>query len=346
VKYLTFSYPNESAPDQSTTTGERISRLGVMRDELVIDLPEARAWAINTRRLLEEDFPDSLYELILSGPAAWMYAKDIVKALDGENPLEIEGSEANPIAYPLSGVRLLPPLPRLVSLRDFYAFEKHVAVAHANRGKQIPPEWYQFPVYYFSNPNSIYGSYETIPCPTYTQELDYELEVACILGKTGMDIRAEEAEDYIFGYTVLNDWSARDIQKLEMRVGLGPAKGKDFASSLGPWIVTPDELAEDDAGRPGVFDRLMTAKVNGEERSRGNWREIYYSFGEMIARASQGVHLLPGEVIGSGTVGSGCLLELTKGQGPWLQVGDVVELEIEGLGKLVNRVGPPLNRNI
>ncbi|HSO26805.1 MAG TPA: fumarylacetoacetate hydrolase family protein, partial [Anaerolineales bacterium] len=135
-----------------------------------------------------------------------------------------------------------------------------------------------------------------------------------------------------------NDWSARDLQAEEMRVGLGPAKGKDFASSLGPWIVTPDALAARATGRPGVYNLEMTARVNGVERSRGNWRDLHYSFGEMIARASQDTYLLPGDVLGSGTVGGGCLLELTAGKGPWLQPGDEVELEIELIGTLTNRI--------
>ncbi len=339
MKYLTFSHPDETDP-----AGRRIARLGALRDELVIDLIAARNWAMEARLLPGEDLPGSLYELILAGPVSWLYAKNIVNALEGVNPLDVQSPGMNPVAYALSEVWLFPPLTRPMSLRDFYAFEGHVAAAYANRGAQIPSEWYQFPVFYFSNPNAIFGPGEVIPYPAYTQALDYELEVACIIGKPGIDIDAEESENYIFGYTILNDWSARDVQKLEMRVGLGPAKGKDFASSLGPWIVTPEELTHHEAGRPGVYDLQMTAKVNGEELSRGNWREIHYSFGEMIARASQDVYLLPGEVIGSGTVGTGCLLELTKGQGPWLKVGDVIELEIEGLGKLANRVGPSLIR--
>lgn len=239
---------------------------------------------------------------------------------------------------PFEASRLKAPLPRPPTLRDFYAFEQHVRVSHANRGKEIPPEWYLFPVFYFSNPNNVCGPGDLIPKPTYTQALDYELEIACIIGQAGKDILPENAEDYIFGYTIFNDWSARDVQAIEMRVGLGPAKGKDFASSLGPWITTPDELMDHRTAKPGVYDLAMSARLNGSERSRGNWRELHYSFGEMIARASAGVWLLPGDVIGSGTVGNGCLLELTAGVGPWLQPGDVVELEIERLGVLKNRI--------
>jgi fumarylacetoacetate (FAA) hydrolase len=216
-----------------------------------------------------------------------------------------------------------------------------VRAANALRSREVPPEWYQAPAFYFSNVSAIYGPEETVPYPAYSQALDYELEVACVIGRRGRNISAEEAEEYIFGYTIFNDWSARDEQRREMTVGLGPAKGKDFASSLGPALVTADELADQHAGRPGVYDLPMTARVNGETRSQGNWNQLHFSFGEMIARASAEVALMPGDVIGSGTVGSGCLLELTHGEGPWLNSGDMVELEIDGLGVLRNRVGDP-----
>jgi fumarylacetoacetate (FAA) hydrolase len=169
--------------------------------------------------------------------------------------------------------------------------------------------------------------------------LDYELEIAVIIGKGGRDIKAEDAAKHIFGYTILNDWSARDVQSEELKIGLGPAKGKDFASSLGPVIVTSEALANRAADRPGVYDLVMTAKVNGVEMSRGNLSDIFWSFGEIIARASDSVELMPGDVIGSGTVGTGCLLELTKAQGPWLKDGDLVELEIEEIGILKNTIG-------
>lgn len=228
---------------------------------------------------------------------------------------------------------------RVKSLRDFYAFEQHVKTANANRGRDVPKAWYELPVFYFSNHTAVYGPDDTIPYPSYSDALDYELEVACVIGKEGRNIPAEQAEAYIFGYMIFNDWSARDVQRREMSVGLGPAKGKDFANSFGPYLVTPDELADRHTGRPGVYDLEMVARVNGREISRGNWNDLYWSFGDMIARATQGVTLQPGDVIGSGTVGTGCLLELTKGQGPWLQPGDVVELEIERLGVLQNTVG-------
>ena len=225
------------------------------------------------------------------------------------------------------------------TLRDGYAFEQHVVTANRNRGREVPEEWYQFPVFYFTNPNAAFGPEDVIPYPPYTSAMDYELEIAVIIGKGGMNIKPENAPAHIFGYTIFNDWSARDIQRKEMIVGLGPAKGKDFASSFGPVIVTHDSLADKATGRPGVYDLTMTARINGKEFSRGNFKDIYWSFGEIIARASDCVMLNPGDVIGSGTVGTGCLLELTKFQGPWLNHGDIVELEIERIGVLRNIVG-------
>ncbi len=239
---------------------------------------------------------------------------------------------------PLSEVKLTTPI-QPTSLRDFYAFEQHVKTANQNRGRDVPPAWYDFPVFYFANTSMIYGDGATIPYPAYSEALDYELEIAAVIGKAGINIPADQAEDHILGFTIMNDWSARDVQRQEMSVGLGPAKGKDFATSLGSYIVTLDELADRRTDRPGVYDLAMIARVNGMERSRGNLRDLSWSFGQMIERASDGVTLQPGDVIGSGTVGTGCLLELTGGAGPWLQPGDVVELEIERIGVLTNTIG-------
>ena len=235
-------------------------------------------------------------------------------------------------------VKFLSPL-KPKSLRDAYAFETHVKTANRNRGQEVPENWYKFPVFYFSNPSNSYGHDDMIPCPPYTQALDYELEIAVIIGKSGIDIDSEDAEQHIFGFTIFNDWSARDLQVQEMRVNFGPVKSKDFACSFGPVIVTREALADKSVGRPGVYDLEMTARVNGKELSRGNFKDIYWSFGDIIARASQSVMLNPGDVIGSGTVGTGCLYELTKNQGPWLNEGDVVELEVERIGILRNTVG-------
>ncbi|MCA1319549.1 fumarylacetoacetate hydrolase family protein [Bacillus tianshenii] len=238
--------------------------------------------------------------------------------------------------YPLNDVELLSPLPRPVSVRDFYAFLEHVKTARAKRGLEVIPEWYEIPVFYFTNHLAIKGPNEQIEKPEQSEWLDYELEIACIIGKQGKNIRAEDAESHIFGYCIMNDWSARDLQAKEMKVGLGPAKGKDFATSLGPVIVTKDELEiykKDDR-----YDLAMTASVNGRQLSYGNFNQIHYTFAEMIERASAGVTLYPGEVIGSGTVGTGCILELGTDVHPWLKSGDSVELSITGLGKLVNSI--------
>lgn len=231
------------------------------------------------------------------------------------------------------GFRWLPPVAPIASFRDFYAFEQHVATARARRGLEVPKNWYRFPVFYFSNPSALFGHEAEIPIPPDGEWMDFELEVGAVIGRGGRDLSPDEAEAAIAGYCVLNDWSARKVQREEMAVGLGPAKGKDFATSIGPFLVTPDELAGRRAGKG--FDLAMSATRNGETLSRGNWSGIHYSFGEMIARASRGVELQPGDLIGSGTVGSGCILELgPDAAGGWLAAGDRVELEIEGLGKL------------
>ena len=251
---------------------------------------------------------------------------------------EVAASKRSNESLSLDEVKFLAPL-QPNSVRDGYAFEQHVLTANRNRGRDVPKEWYEFPIFYFTNPNSIFGQDDVIPYPHYTNAMDYELEVAVVIGKGGMNIKAEDAEQHIFGYTIFNDWSARDVQRKEMAVGLGPAKGKDFASALGPVIVTNEALADKTTGRPGVFNLSMAARVNGVEFSRGNFKDMHWSFGEIIARASDSTMLYPGDVIGSGTVGTGCLLELTKFEGPWLKEGDVVELEIEEIGILRNIVG-------
>jgi fumarylacetoacetate (FAA) hydrolase len=221
--------------------------------------------------------------------------------------------------FALDEVELRPPVLHPPSVRDFYAFEQHVRAARGQRGLDVPREWYETPVFYFSNPAAIFGPDEEIPYPAGTSELDYELEVAAVIGADGA----------IGGFTVMNDWSARDLQRAEMRVGLGPSKGKDFATTLGPILVTPDEFD----GRSA----RMVARVNGEERSRGELADMHHSWGAIAAHAARNTRLLPGDVLGSGTVGTGCILE--HGDGRWLRPGDVVELEVEGIGVLRNTVG-------
>ena len=228
------------------------------------------------------------------------------------------GSAREHAEFSLDEVDLLPPVLHPPAVRDFMAFEQHVANARAQRGSKVPDEWYEIPVFYFSNPAAIYGPDAVIPYPVETHELDYELECAAVIG----------AEGKIAGFTVMNDWSARDVQRAEMRVGLGPAKGKDFATSFGPVLVTTDEFD----GSAGV----MIARVNGEERSRGELGAMYHGWDALLAQAARNTTLRPGDIIGSGTVGNGCILE--HGDGRWLKGGDVVELEIEGIGVLRNTV--------
>jgi fumarylacetoacetate (FAA) hydrolase len=229
------------------------------------------------------------------------------------------GSAREHAEYPLADVLLRAPVLHPPAVRDFYAFEKHVRAARELRGLEVPPEWYEQPVFYFSNPAAIYGPEDEIPYPEGTAEFDYELEVAAIIGLDGA----------IGGFTVMNDWSARDLQRAEMKVGLGPAKGKDFATSLGPVVITPDEFD----GSSGA----MVARVNGEERSRGELGDMQFSWAQLVEHAARNTRLRPGDVLGSGTVGSGCILE--HGDGRWLRRGDVVELEVEGIGVLRNTVG-------
>lgn len=232
---------------------------------------------------------------------------------------------------------LLAPLLRPNSVRDFYAFEEHVRTARGRRGLQVPEEWYEFPAFYFSNHSAIFGPGQAIPAPAHTQELDFEFEIGCVIGRAGRDIPVEEAGVHIAGFCVMNDWSARDIQRREMRVGLGPAKGKDFATSVGPALVTPDEIAGARAGKG--YDLEMEAKRNGRAIARGNWKTIHWSFEEMIAWASRDAWLYPGDLLGSGTVGGGCILELgPEAAGGWLGPGDRIDLTIERLGTLTNHL--------
>ena len=239
-------------------------------------------------------------------------------------------------------VELLAPLSRPPSVRDFYAFEQHVKTARARRGLDMDPDWYELPVFYFSNPAAIVGSLRDVPVPPGCKELDFELEVAAIVGRGGSDLDPEEAERHIAGFSVMNDWSARDIQRREMKLSMGPVKGKDFATTLGPVMVTPDELEPFRRGR--AYDLVMTASVNGKEYSRASLADIYWSFGEMLSYASRGTEIVPGDVIGSGTCGTGCILELSLVHGeaeyPWLKPGDVVALEVEQLGRIESTVVP------
>ena len=241
-------------------------------------------------------------------------------------------------AEPLDRVQLLVPVPEPPSIRDFYAFEAHVSTARRSRGLEMEPDWYELPVFYFTNPAAVLGPDDAVTVPPGTVELDYELEVAAVIGVECHDVAADDWLDVVAGFTVMNDWSARDLQRREMALGLGPSKGKDFATSLGPVLVTPDELL----GESRVPHGLMTASVNGEEWSRGELADLHHGWGTLVAHASRGTRLRPGDVIGSGTVGTGCILELGLVHGrdtyPWLEAGDEVTVEVAGIGALTNRI--------
>jgi fumarylacetoacetate (FAA) hydrolase len=240
-------------------------------------------------------------------------------------------------ALDAADLRFGPPILQPPSLRDFYAFEGHVRTMWERRGGTVPDAWYRIPIFYFSNVSEIRGPGDPVWRPAASQELDYELEVAALIDTPVHDLPAERGEEAIGGYLVFNDWSARDLQREETTVRLGPAKGKDFATSIGPWLVTPDELADARAGKG--YNLAMTATVNATELSRGRWADAQFSFGEMIARASADVHLRPGDLIGSGTVGTGCLLEVRDAiLKRYLEPGDEVTLAVERLGTLTTPV--------
>jgi 2-keto-4-pentenoate hydratase/2-oxohepta-3-ene-1,7-dioic acid hydratase in catechol pathway len=229
-------------------------------------------------------------------------------------------------------VRLRAPVPTPPSIRDFMAFEQHVVTASAALGRDVHPDWYELPVFYFTNPAAVLGPGDDVPVSPGSAAFDFELEVAAVVGTPGADLDPAEAEAHIAGYTVLCDWSARDVQAREMTLGLGPAKGKDGATTLGPYLVTPDELPSRSAGRAPSL--AMTAAVNGEVVCRGDLADLYWSFGELLAYASRGTEVRPGDVIGSGTVGGGCLLEVRTADPTqsWLAPGDRVRLEVDVLG--------------
>jgi len=229
-------------------------------------------------------------------------------------------------------------VPPLRSFRDFYAFEQHVKTCRAKRGAPMIPAWYEIPVFYFSNPDSLVGDKAEVYAPRDCEQLDYELELGLVIGKQGRDIKEESAWDHVLGFTIVNDLSARDLQRAEMKVGLGPAKGKDFATAVGPQII-PLEAMQDRIDAEGRIDLEMIARVNGREFSRGNARDMYHSWPRLIEQASRDATLMPGDLLGSGTVGTGCILELgPENTDGWLQPGDVVELEIERIGVLTTQV--------
>ncbi|MCH8297041.1 MAG: fumarylacetoacetate hydrolase family protein [Chloroflexi bacterium] len=243
---------------------------------------------------------------------------------------------------PLADVRLRSPILQPPTVRDFIVYEEHAS----NQGTREPNEvWYRMPVFYFSNPLCIYGTDSEIPFPSASQQFDYELEIGCVIGREGRNVPAADALEYIAGFTLFNDWSARDLQVDEMAFGLGPAKGKDTASSIGPWLVTTDELAP--YLKDGRLHLKCEVRVNGDHWLKdGAAEDAYYTFGDMVERASKDSRIVPGDVIGSGTVGGGSIREaIRKGyeKARFLEPGDVVEHEVEAIGVLRGTIGPKTN---
>lgn len=262
-----------------------------------------------------------------------------------------DGMIRNVMADSLSEAEIIAPVPHPTSCRDAYAFRQHVAAARRNRGVDMIPEFDQFPIFYFTNHNSIQGPGEIVCMPDHFLKLDFELEAAIVICKPGRNIKAEDADSYIGGLMIMNDMSARTLQMEEMVLNLGPAKGKDFSTVIGPMLVTLDELEPYEVpckeGHTGkAWNLPMKCWVNGKLVSEGNVSDMDWTFAEIIERCSYGVDLMPGDVIGSGTAGTGCFLELNgtgklndpNYQEQWLQEGDLVEMEIEGLGKLSNTI--------
>lgn len=259
-----------------------------------------------------------------------------------------EAAEKDPASVVSAGqAKLAPTIPQPPTIRDFYAFEQHVKAGRKSRGLDMIAEWYEIPVFYFTNPSSLAGDGDKVTVPPGCQKLDFEVEIAAVVGRHAHNVTVAEARRHIVGYTIFNDWSARDLQRKEMLVGLGPAKGKDFASSMGPWLVTADELEGRRKGK--AFDLAITASVNGRQYTADNFSNIYWSFEEMLSFASRGTNVLPGDVLGSGTCGTGCISELSLTHGedkyPWLKPADKVEISVEGLGTLRNEIaaGLPLH---
>jgi len=319
-----------------------LSHAGCLLNDQVLHLPKAlTAYEIAQGReatalAVRERYGEGVLGLLQQSARALPAVRDLCEQATA-------GTLAPSLLVPLADVQLLAPVPRPPSLRDGYAFRQHVETARRNRGLPMLAEFDQFPVFYFSNHHAITGPGDVRVGALQRERLDYELEVAVVVGKEIRNATLAEADAAIAGLTIMNDWSARTVQMEEMKMSLGPAKGKDFATSIGPWLVTVDELAS--SCRPSeqgtIYNLTMRAWVNETLLSEGNLAAMTWTFAQILARASDGATLYPGDVIGSGTVGTGCFLELNGSgstQNQWLQPGDRVTLEVEGLGRLENRI--------
>lgn len=298
MKLVTYKLNDSSNP-----------RLGAVINDFILDLNESSNGVL----------PDSMLDFISGGDKNLNIANELIEKYKSKLSLKT------------SAVKILAPLLNPPSLRDFFAFEDHAKAGAARRGVTLPEAWYEIPAYYKGNHRQIFGSEDEIPWPSYTRKLDFECEIACVIGKKGINISVENADDYIFGYMIFNDVSARDIQKKEMSVWMGPAKSKDFANVFGPYLVTKDEVDP-------KKDFLLKIKVNGEEWSSGHFNLQYWGFPVMISHVSQEESVYPGDILGSGTFHKGCGLDLDR----WIKSGDIIELEVNKLGLLRNKVGVPV----
>ncbi|MDL1889693.1 fumarylacetoacetate hydrolase family protein [Nitrospirales bacterium NOB] len=304
------------------------TRVGAVHKLGIVDLNMACARELTDRqeaqpyRLANALLPPTMLELLEGGESAMAAARRAMEHVAGLGP-EAKGPEGETIYYEPTDIGLIAPLPNPPSLRDFIAFEAHIAATSKRRGQPIPPEWYKAPAYYKGNPRTVIGPDHELAWPLHTTKLDYELELACVIGRTGINVPEREAAAYIAGYTIMNDFSARDVQFQEMACRLGPAKGKDFATAIGPCLVTTDDL-------PDLASLRMVARVNGETWSEGRFGTIHWSFAQMIEHVSRDERIYPGDIFGSGTIGGGCGLE----QDRYLQPGDLVELEVQPIGIL------------
>ena len=274
---------------------------------------------------------------------------DLIQQENYQSRINAVIHDKNIIKHKLSNITLLPPIPKPNSFRDAYAFRQHVETCRKNRGAEMIKEFDEFPVFYFSNHNSMFADKDDIELmPDHFEKLDFELEFAAIIGKKGKNILSKNADKYIAGFCILNDISARALQSEEMKLNLGPAKGKDFANVIGPYLVTSDELKYKEIKTPfgKKYDLKMQCYVNGNLISSGNAKDMSWTFAEIIERASYGVELFPGDIIGSGTVGGGCFLEIngTKKRTDknyierWLKQGDIIKMEIESIGNISNKI--------
>ena len=275
---------------------------------------------------------------------------DLIKKDNWKSETLKKIDEEKLVTHHINDVNLLAPIPNPNSLRDAYAFRQHVETSRKNRGLEMIKEFDEFPVFYFSNHNAIYGPQDEIKCmPSHFEKLDFELEIAIVIGKEGRNLKANEASSYIAGYMIMNDVSARGLQMKEMKLNLGPAKGKDFASVIGPYLVTPDEIKDkliDKGGYGSIYDLKMSCFLNNQLVSEGNFKDMNWTFEQIIERVSYGTTIYPGDIIGSGTVGTGCLLELNGTEKikdsnyneVWLKEGDVVKMKIDKLGEISNKI--------